>query len=276
MKIEADPPRPGPEWPVPQSSEPARPFIEFLAEPEPPRPGPEQPELPVQPVQPGPLEQTETQSGEPARPSTDFLAEPESRAARFTELGMFGLSRTVAAPPTGGTGGKPLPDPQALPATLARGTAPAALSETPPPAADLLDSRLVPGKPVTCELPGPVRVKADSGKPCALPGDAPGPIVREGDERADNEVPVRPTRTRPRPQPQRPGISLTLHEADGAVEIIAGAPPIDPETRAQLRRLIEAILARNGLSLAQFQLNGAPLASDLSGRRGGTYGTRTR
>lgn len=292
MKIEAEPPRPAPEWPLPQSGEPARPFIDFLAEPEPRGPMPEVPEAPApqsgepvrpftdflaepEPPGPGPEAPEASQSGEPARPSTDFLAESESRAARFTELGMFGMSGAVAAPPGRASGGNPAPDPQAVPASLARGTA-LTLSETPPPPTDFLDSRLDSGKSVTCELPGPVPVKTVAGKPCTLPGDALDPFVPEAEERVDAEAPVRPNRPRPRPQPQRPGVSLTLRETDGLVEIIAGAPPIDSETRAQLRRLIEAILARNGLSLAQFQLNGAPLAPDLSGRRGGTYGTRTR
>ena len=278
MKIEADPPRPRPRLAraPKQRAGAAVHRVPRRARAAPARPSPSSPSCPCSPCNPCHPSSAETQSGEPARPSTDFLAEPESRAARFTELGMFGLSRTVAAP-AGGSGGKPSAGPTSASGASGQGKRPGH------PQRDVRRRQqicsipaLAPGKPVTCELPGPVRAKVDSGKPCALPGDAPGPVVPERDDHADTEAPVRPTRPRPRPQPQRPGISLTLHEADGAVEIIAGAPPIDPQTRAQLRRLIEAILARNGLSLAQFQLNGAPLASDLSGRRGGTYGTRTR
>ncbi len=226
--------------------------------PEPPRPTPERPAPP---------------GGEPARPFTDFLAEPESRAARFTELGMFGLSRASAAPsPGGGDAAPPVgpAQPEEVPSPAARSTAPVTVSETPAVQAPL-DS---PG-PVTCELPLPTSAKAETDRTCTLPGEAPG-HRQEADGDFGPEGPTRTSRARPRRPAPRAGVSLTVREADGAIEIIAGAPPIDPETRAQLRRLIEAILARNGLALAQFQLNGAPLAPDLSGRRGGIHGTGTR
>jgi hypothetical protein len=77
-------------------------------------------------------------------------------------------------------------------------------------------------------------------------------------------------------RPPRADVSLIMREKDGAVALIAAGPALDPQACALLRRLARAILARSGLDLAQFHLNGVPLAPDSMIMIGGSHGTRTR
>lgn len=213
-------------------------------------------------------------AAEPARPFIEFLANPEARAAGFAELGMFGRTRAQSAPEPGPVAVAVPVDPPPripVPATLAAPvTAPDVVGVT-AAAPALLPSNN------PCDLPRALPEKAKPGEACSLPGEAPG-RTRGADRRARPEALPRAAQPKPRLRQAaaKAGLSLAMREADGAVEIVAGAPPIDPEARVQLRRLVEAILARSGLALAQFQLNGAPLAPDNLGRIGGTHGTRTR
>jgi hypothetical protein len=210
----------------------------------------------------------------PARPFIEFLADPEARAAGFAEFGMFGRTHAQSGP-------EPVPIALAIPADppprtpvppalAAPGTAPDEVGVKPAAPAPLPSSK-------PCDLPRALADKAKPGEACSLPAEAPG-RTRGADRRARPEGAPRAAQPKPRLRQAapKPGPSLAMREADGAVEIVAGAPPIDPEARVQLRRLVEAILARSGLALAQFQLNGAPLAPDNLGRIGGTHGTRTR
>jgi hypothetical protein len=227
-----------------------------------------------EPPPPAPARPAPT-AAEPARPFTEFLADPEARAAGFAELGMFGRtsaqSGSSPAPAAAANPGDPLALTRALPTLPADGTATelARVSRAAP-------TPLPSSQPPPCDLPAAVALKEKPAEACSLPTEAPG-RARGADCRAG---PVGPTRAAPRARPRqeapRTAVNLAIRETDGAVEIVAGAPPIDPEARVQLRRLVEAILARSGLALAQFQLNGAPLAPDNLGKTGGTHGTRTR
>jgi hypothetical protein len=67
-----------------------------------------------------------------------------------------------------------------------------------------------------------------------------------------------------------------MSEKDGAVELVAAGPALDPQSCAMLRRLAREILARSGLELAKFHLNGVLLAPDSITLIGGSHGTRTR
>jgi hypothetical protein len=215
-------------------------------------------------------------AAEPATPFTEFLADSEARAAGFAELGMFGRNRAQSgpgpAPAPAANPGDPPPPTRALATLPEDGTATqlARVNRTAP-------APLPSSQPPLCDLPDAPAIKAKPAEACSLPTEAPG-RTRGADRRAGPAGPARsPTpRARPRQDAPRTAVNLAIRETDGAVEIVAGAPPIDPEARVQLRRLIEAILARSGLALAQFQLNGAPLAPDNLGKTGGTHGTRTR
>jgi hypothetical protein len=226
--------------------------------------------LPPVPARPAPP------AAEPARPFAEFLADTAARAAAFAELGMFGRNRAQSgpgpAPAATGNPGDPPPLTRTLPALPEDGTATQLARVNRSAPAPLPSSR-----PPPCDLPDAPSIKAKPAETCSLPTEAPG-RTRGADRRAGPAGSARSStpRARPRQDAPRTAINLALRETDGAVEIVAGAPPIDPEARVQLRRLVEAILARSGLALAQFQLNGAPLAPDNLGKTGGTHGTRTR
>ena len=221
---------------------------------------------------------------DPARPAppanapslafADLLAETSTRAAGFAELGMFGLHRAQAPPAPGAAREAPAP---ALPP---RTRADPALAGAGTPWLSVSESAAESASPTvresaTCALPRAAPVKAEPGQTCSLPVEASGtPPVAE--DCPAPEAPARAARLRLRQAALKAGVSLVLHERNGAVEIVAGGPPLDPEARAHLRRLAEAILAPSGLRLAQFQLNGAPLAPDSLGRTGVSNGTRTR
>ena len=83
-----------------------------------------------------------------------------------------------------------------------------------------------------------------------------------------------PRTARPRTAP--PGPSLIVAERDGAAEVVVGTQPLGDEERAQLRRLIQAILALSGLRLAHLQLNGTGETPDFKGLEGELNGTRPR
>jgi hypothetical protein len=59
------------------------------------------------------------------------------------------------------------------------------------------------------------------------------------------------------------------------VSLVVGQGLLDPEQSAEARRLAAHILAESGLALAYFQLNGAPVGPDSTGKKGGSHGTRS-
>lgn len=210
----------------------------------------------------------------PSRPFADFLAQPSARAAGFSELGMFGRNQAQAEP-TPGAAREP-PPPAAPPRPIPDLPAPVGeipwlgAGESPAPSAALPFT-----EPVTCALPRPAPVKAEPGQICSLPGETAGSPPAAEDP-APTEALPRAARLRLRQAALKAGVNIVVYEHDGAVQIVAGGPPLDAQSRAHLRRLAETLLAPRGLRLAQFQLNGAPLAPDSLGRTGGTNGTRTR
>jgi hypothetical protein len=111
-------------------------------------------------------------------------------------------------------------------------------------------------------------VPADTG-PALV---SPEPASAE-DDAASAAATARPANRAPPPQSD---VSLIIAERDGGIELVAAGPALDPQACALLRRLARAILARNGLALAQFHLNGVPLAPDSTIMIGGSHGTRTR
>lgn len=227
------------------------------------------------PPPPPPAERAALPAGEPARDFADYLGEAPARAAGFAELGMFGLTRAQAAPrpvsvrpvPAGAAGP---PSTLPVPETEASGAPPVGVGDVPAGKGTPLPS----DAPAICALPRAAPAKAGTAEICSLPGEATGKVV-EIESCEGPQAPPRAVRLRLLQAGRDTGITLALREQDGAVEIFTRAPRIDPETRAQLRRLVEAILARSGLRLAQFKLNGAPVAPDSLGRIGGRHGTRT-
>jgi len=210
-----------------------------------------------------------------SRPVSDLAGGSGARAARFSEFGMFGLNEP---PPLRPPGTPPAPAVARCPTPPTR-----AGLERPPTPADpptvsveaALDRLCLPSSEATARPPLHDPAVKATEQACSLPEEAAVKAV-EIDDCAGPEAPPRPPQPRLRQPPPGPAVSLTLREENGAVEIVAGSSPIDPESRVLLRRLVEAMLARSGLALAHFQLNGAPLAPDSLGRRGGSHGTRTR
>jgi len=219
---------------------------------------------PVPPARGGP-------DAAPSRPFADFVAEPASRAAGFAELGMFGRNRaqaaaqpTVPSPAVGPVAtAEPSPAARPAPRTVSVVDIGGSAPERPP-----LPSNQS-AAPATFRISA---VKETAVDPCNLAEEAP----RDIEDRAHPGDDSRPARVRVRQDMRKPQPALAMHEADGVVTLAAGGTPIDPEARSQLRRLVAAILARSGLTLAQFHLNGTPVAPDHLGQGGGTHGPRTR
>lgn len=200
------------------------------------------------------------------------------RAEGFTELGMFGLSRAQAAPAQ-----KAAKRPTA-PQSQSSGEADLSLARPDARRVDPLPGRIrVPTMPAGEERADPP-TPAPRGSTALPLGDGlcsdppfPSSADTEGSsapEGAATEAAAGPRN--PREAPRAPGVSLILRETEGGAQIIAAAPGADLESRLALRRLVEAMLARSGLTLAQFQLNGAPVAPDFLGTTGGSNGTRSR
>lgn len=202
-----------------------------------------------------------------------------ARADGFTELGMFGLSGAQSSPKAPAERRvRAVPQPQ--PSEQAEVAVPA--SE--PRLADPLPCRIpvvTPVKERRTDMPapkGPTITLVPVGD-----GLAPDPIYPrppEADGGAGPEAPVAeagapamPTRQGP-PAPA-PTVNLILRETAAGAEVVAAAPATDPQSRLALRRLIETMLARTGLTLAQFQLNGAPVAPDFLGKTGESHGSRS-
>jgi len=207
---------------------------------------------------------------EPSRPFEDFL----DTAYGFAELGMFGHGGGKAAESGPGPGPGPGPGTCRGPASAEplppaageeRAAEPAAI-----PHARAFSPRPAPGeahRAAASRAPAPARAKPQ------LPAGELPPPGPETDE-PEAAMPVR--RAARRLPPPRSDVSLIVTEKDGRVELVAAAPKLDPETRAALRRLVREILARSGLGLAYFQLNGTPVAADSLDIPGGFHGTRSR
>jgi hypothetical protein len=200
------------------------------------------------------------------------------RAEGFAELGMFGLSRAQAAP--AGRAAKRAAAPQ----SQSCGEADLTLARPKPRQANPLPGRIrVPTMPageeradLTPSAPRTSNALPSSDGLCPDPL-LPRPAGTEGGAAPEGTATEAAAGPRsPREAPRAPGVSLIMRETDGGAEIIATAPGADLESRLALRRLVEAMLARSGLTLAQFQLNGAPVAPDFLGKTGGPDGTRSR
>jgi hypothetical protein len=200
------------------------------------------------------------------------------RAEGFAELGMFGLSRNQAAP--AGRAGKRAVEPQ----SQSSGEVDVTLARPKARQADPLSGRIRVPTMATGEeradlpaaAPRPSKALPPSESLSSDPLFLPSADIEGGaaPEAAATEAAAGPPNARE--ASRAPGMSLILRETEGGAQIIATAPGADLESRLALRRLVEAMLARSGLTLAQFQLNGAPVAPDFLGTTGGSYGTRSR
>lgn len=206
-----------------------------------------------------------------AAPFADYLEgppPPADRARSFAELGVFGRG---ALTPAQDVSTHPEVIPQApLPALAVSAVQQPAAAAQSQANAGLACNPLDMPKLASPSRPAPI------AKAAARATGLPAPLA-EAPRLADEPEAPAPAAARRRPvqAPPRPGVSLILSEKDGAVEIVAGTPALDPEIRSALRRLAEAILARSGLRLAQFQLNGARVRPDSVTSPGDSHGTRT-
>jgi hypothetical protein len=215
---------------------------------------------------------------EPSMPRPLSPAGPGRRGqpcASFAELSMFGRPHATAAQagsPSAATpitparvGADPLP---AGPATMAVLAGAHARPAAPGKAGQPLQAvqQQVPAGRARQPAPDAMHLpEAGAGETLALQSpDAP--IECE---------PLRRARARLRQAALKAGISLILCEEDGAVRLVIGGPPLDPEQQAEARRLADRILAESGLALTHFQLNGAAIGPDSTERKGERYGTRT-
>jgi hypothetical protein len=216
---------------------------------------------------------------EPGRPFEDFVdgGIGPGRAFGFTELGMFGREEQPhgPAPAPASPPGKPpleactavmpmvsLDEPADRPAAPSPAPAASAAEPGQRPTRVLLTPEGRPHAPLV--RTGPAESSLASPAPRSIP--------------ADEDVPSSPPTARPivRAQPPRADVSLLISEKDGGVALVAAGPALDPESCALLRRLARAILARSGLALVQFHLNGVALAPASMTMIGGSHGTRTR
>ncbi|HEX8669696.1 MAG TPA: hypothetical protein VF727_15125 [Allosphingosinicella sp.] len=205
-------------------------------------------------------------AGAPQEPFASFLAEaatgparPRERAFGFAELSLFGLAHSQAAP----TDTAPRLQAGSISPEAAGAILPAALALAAPAEAVVVRpgaSAAVSGpsgpEEKSCRLP--LR-SADSGpaaSPAAASVGADDPFLEA------LEVPERPAqRGAMRQASGRPSgaLSLILIDADGRLQLIAGAPQLDQRSREALRRSAEAIAAEYGFSLSRLTLNGEPL-----------------
>jgi len=222
----------------------------------------------IAPLPPQPPVARPPSAGEPSRPFEDFL----DTAYAFADLGMFGHGGAKAPAPgpgtcRGPTTAAPAPAPAALPEAAAATEEPAMIPH----------ARAMAVRPLPAELHASGRSRGPSparAKPQMPAGELPAP--QPAPEEAEPEGAALVRRAARRLPSPRSDVSLTVSEKDGKVALVAAAPRLDPETRAALRRLVREILARSGLSLSHFQLNGAPVAADSLDIPGGFHGTRSR
>jgi hypothetical protein len=214
---------------------------------------------------------------EPGRPFEDFVdgGIGPGRAFGFTELGMFGREEQPQAPAPASPPDKPpfeactaaMPI-ESLDESIDRPAAP-----SPAPATSAAEPGQRPTRVLAPPEAGPHAplVRTAPADSCLA---SPGPHSIPADEDAPPSLAT--ARRIVRAQPPRAGVSLIMSEADGGVALVAAGPALDPESCALLRRLARAILARSGLELVQFHLNGVALAPDSMTMIGGSHGTRTR
>jgi hypothetical protein len=211
--------------------------------------------------------------GEAPQPPSGTFNGGDGRAARFIEYGMFG---------------RQVPAAESRPAVRHAREMP--LHQNPHG-----ESTAMPAAPASSpEDPGPVspdRTDRPAGvatTPTPRHGPSTGPLAEAGPASAEApdlavaiedwevaEPAARSARPMRRQSGSGPPLHLILREENGTITIVAGSPAMDPESRMLLRRLAEAMLARRGLALAYFQLNGALLAPISLSSGGGLHGTRT-
>lgn len=183
----------------------------------------------------------------------------DSQAARFADFGMFGAKEKK---PESGHAALPVP-PGPVPETSSArsGTRPAEAAGPPvrfaTPVPDPLLRRVGSDPSAHPLRHAPAMPRPGEPGPPAETAPATPEIIE--DEAAAETGPPSPER-RHRPEPPIPSVRLTVHEENGVVELIAGSGPIDADSRVLLRRLVEAMLARSGLALAHFRINGARVA----------------
>lgn len=214
--------------------------------------------------------------GPPLAPPPRITGLPDrraSRADRFDALGMFGLSRARAAPVDSTEGPLRMQTPA--------GASKDAAYRRPPDQAEA---------PLPGRLPCATTSPAKTAQPC-LPsatkvGETPsritsGDIPNRPAPALDPDEEIAPEQigsdaAPPLRAPARPAAGgLVLYEENGVAEVTAGLSDVDPNTQLALRRIIAQILARSGLVLTQFQLNGAPVAPDFLAKIGGSDGSRS-
>ena len=214
---------------------------------------------------------------QPGQPFEDFLgggAAP-GRAVAFAQFGMFGRDEQAQGPSQVLPPGRHAVDAckafipiESLDRPI---DAPQALSPAPAP------STVDPGQRPAPILATPeTRPHVPTASTASVDPGLPSLFSEPASTDEDTASPVATARRANRSQAPQADVSLIMSEKDGAVELVAAGPQLDPQTGAMLRRLARAILARSGLDLAKFHLNGAPIAPDSTIMIGGSHGTRTR
>lgn len=232
----------------------------------------------VQPPSPAPLKR-QAQAASSASCGIDEAAGP--RAAPFADLGMFG--RKAAPPPGVSDIRAPGTDLRYSGTQSSSEIAPVPVPSTGATAEPAMGSAAPDSIRIQPELAGPDELAAPKrGTDPLRSTETPSPPAAEapiaeihGEDAVSTEPMARSARSRPRPSSPGSPVSLTLREENGAVAIVAGTTPIDRDSRILLRRLVEAMLARSGLSLARFELNGAPVEQFASLQKGASNGNPT-
>jgi hypothetical protein len=207
------------------------------------------------------------------RPFASFaqLLGRDDRALGFAELGMFGISRA-----TGDHAAALSASAQGVPPRGGNQEPPLETADQPPEQAKLhrrIETRIESGSPTKARLRSVAAPLSFSGTGGAVSAEAmPScPFEASGEDAAAGGR--APSRRMPL-DPRQPGVSLIMSETNGAVQLVAGARPFDPDGAARLRRALAELLAAHGLKLADFQLNGTAVSADVTKRKEPPHGSR--
>jgi hypothetical protein len=213
---------------------------------------------------------------EPFRPFEDFLeGGAPGRAFGFAEFGMFGREEPPQGPAQILPPTEPAPESGDVTMPVGRPDEPVGrlAAESPAAATSAAERRACPIPALATAMAGSRASSAATGPADAASALPPSEPALAGEDFAPTVAAARRVN---QPRLPRSDVSLVMIEKDGVVELVAAGPALDPQACALLRRLAKAILARDGLGLVQFHLNGVPLAPDSSVMIGGSHGTRTR
>lgn len=226
-----------------------------------------------------------------AKTLIDLAQAQQHRALGFSEAGLLGVGQgpfaappaTVseidgASPPTGAA------EAQAAAAAWVRPDQPSAPQPGAPaiavagPPSGALPGRTAPagaGSAVATAPPGPslldtsahaliVRTISDALRDTQAQDPATTSDRNPPSARFD---PTRP----PRPE-AKTQVAVAVSEADGALQVVAASPGINPETAVRVRRIVSDLAERFGLRLSDLHLNGVRVAPFNTGSTGAAHG----